>query len=428
MIAASHPGQNGGAESGLRAPLAGCRVLELSHSAGAVAGRALADLGAEVIKIEPPGGEAARSAEPAADLPNGERLSLFWLAFNVSKRSVCLQLSDPADRRRFAELARTADIVVTDFQRLKLADNDELAALARAANPALIWTEVWPFGRGKPYEDWPAGDLVLQALGGHLQLNGDIDRPPVHLGLPVALLQGGAEAASAALMAYYHRLRTGEGQRVDVSIQECITWTLLNTTMTWQLLHRQEIRGGAVRKERANKFYTRLVWPCADGYVQLSPVGGGGGVAREKSYAALLAWMAEEGITDPLLTERDWNGPGQFAISQEDYDAVTRIIARFIEGKTVEELINRAVRDRILLAPVSDIAHVLNNPHLEARGFYQVVHDGTRGTSLRYPGSWVRMSQTPLRGLSPAPAAGEHSAEILDVLPASTSVMSGAEE
>ena len=401
---------------GGQGPLTGCRVLELSHRAAAVAGRTLADLGAEVVKIEPPGGEASRALAPTAPLPDGQEIGLFWLAFNVSKRSVTLALDTTEGRRQFAELARTADVVVTDFERLTLAENDRLADLARRANPALVWTEIWPFGRGEPFEAWPAGDLTLQALGGHLLLNGDVDRPPVRLGLPVALLQGGAEAASAAVMAYYHRLRTGQGQRVDVSVQECITWTLLNTTMTWQLLQREEVRGGAVRKERANKFYTRLVWPVADGFVQFGPVGGGGGVVRERSYAALVAWMAEDGIADPLLTERDWNGSGQFDVSQEDYDAVSELIAGFLATKTIDELMARAVPERILLAPVSDVAQVLDNPHLVTRGFFELLDDPSRGTSLRYPGEWVRMTRTPLRPVSPAPAPGQDTAEILGAL------------
>lgn len=400
--------------------LSGCRVIELSHASGAVAGRLLADLGADVIKVEPPGGEPGRWMEPLAELSNGERLSTFWLAFNVSKRSVCLDLETEDGVRRFTDLARTADIVVTDFQRMDYDENDRLAALARQANPGLVWTEIWPFGRTTPRHRHPAGDLVLQALGGHLNLNGDIDRPPVRIGLPVALFQGGAEAASAALMAYYHRLRTGVGQRVDVSIQECVSWTMLNTSMTWQLLGREEERGGAVRKERANKYYTRLVWPCADGFVFFGPVGGGGGTARDKSYAALLKWMAEDGIDDPILTAQDWNGEHQADISQQDYDRVAAVIGEFIARKPVDELMNRAVRDRILLAPVYSIPQVLDSPQLAAREFYRPLADPGRGTELRYPAAWIRMSRTPLSPLRPTPSPGQDTDAVVGVGPAAT--------
>ena len=383
--------------------LQGCRVLELSHFAGAVAGRILADLGAEVIKIEPPGGERARFEEPTTQLLSGERLSFAWLAFNIGKRSIVVDLESEVGRQDFIALAKSADVVITDFQRMKVAENDRLAALARQANPSLVWTEIWPYGRGAPHQDYPAGDLTLQAMGAHLYLNGDVDRPPVRIGVPVALSQGGAEAASAALMAYYHRLKSGEGQRVDISIQECVTWTLLNTSMTTQLLGFDEMRGGAIRKERANKYFTRLVWQCRDGFVHFAPVGGGGGAAREKSYRSLLAWMAEDGVVHPLLTARDWNGSDANSISQADYDAVAEIIERFMAGKSVAELTQRAVRERILLAPVSSIPDVLNNPHLREREFFQCLADADRGTWFEYPASWARMTRTALEPLRPAP-------------------------
>lgn len=396
------------------AALSGVRVLELAHQAGAVCGRVLADLGAEVIKLEPPGGEAARSCPPLVALDDGRELSCFWLAYNVSKRSLCIELETEQGRRDFVRLAASADIVVTDFQRLSIAEGDQLAALARAANPALVWVDILPFGRGQPHEDYPATDTVLQALGGHLFLNGDVDRPPVRIGIPVALIQGGAEAASAALMAYYHRLRTGgAGQRVDVSIQECVVWTLLNTTMIWQILGMNEIRGGAVRKERANRFYTRLVWPCRDGYVFFGPVGGGGGAAREKSYAALLKWMEEDGFTDEILTSHDWNGEGQFRIPQSEYDAVTEVIGRFIQTKTEAELMARAVSDRILLAPVSSIRGVFENPHFRSRGYYETVRELRSGRSVEIPFHWVRLTETPLVPPSPAPEPGQDTAQYL---------------
>jgi len=399
-------------QNGTGQALAGLRVLELSHAAAAVTGRILADLGADVIKVEPPGGEPGRFVEPTVPLLNGERLSQFWLGFNISKRSICVDLESAAGLREFEALARSADIVITDFQRFDLAQTDSLAARARAANPALVWTEIWPFGRGQPFESHPAGELVLQALGGHLCLNGDLDRPPVRIGLPVGILHGGAEASSAALMAYYHRLKTQVGQRVDVSIQECVTWTLLNSTMIWQLLQIDEERGGAVRKERANKFYTRLVWPCADGFITIAPVGGGFGVVRERSYAALVAWMAEEGITDELLTSRDWNGKDAFRISQDDYDRVAEIIGDFIKTKTKAELMDRAVKDQILLAPISGIRDVLENPHLRDRGLYRELRDDVRDVKIEYPALWANLSETPLHPPRPAPRAGEHDAAI----------------
>ncbi len=389
--------------------LSGVRVIEISALSGAVCGRALADLGAEVIKLEPEGGEPARRDLPLIPIEGGEE-SASWIVFNLGKSSVTADLATDAGLAVFEALARTADIVVTDFQRMSLEEMDRLAAIARAANPAVVWAEILPFGRGHAYDHTPATDTTLQALGGHLYQNGDVDRPPVRIGVPVGLIQAGAEASNAALMAYYHALRTGEGQRVDVSVQECVIWTLLNTTMSWQILQLNELRGGAIRKERANQFFTRLVWPCKDGFVVFGPVGGGGGSARIKSYDALLKWMAEDGITDDILTSRDWNGDGQFFISQEDYDTVTDVIKRFIETKTLEELTTRAVAERILLAPINSLGDILVNPQHAARDYFQVLEDPLRKLSVKLPTNWVRMSETPLRAPRPAPKAGAHTA------------------
>ncbi|MDE2363612.1 MAG: CoA transferase [Hyphomicrobiales bacterium] len=394
--------------------LAGVRVLELSYFAAAVAGRTLSSLGAEVIKIEPPGGELARLRSPCARLEDGSQLSYDWLAFNVGKRSVCIDLDTEQGLAAFSRLTASADIVVSDFQRLSIEESNRLAAIARSANPKMIWTEILPFGRGEPYQSYPATDTILQALGGHLFLNGDIDRPPVRIGVPVALVQGGVEAASAALMAYYHVVRGGPGQRVDISIQECIVWTLLNTTMAWQILGLTEMRGGAVRKERANRFYTRLVWHCLDGYVFFGPVGGGGGAAREKSYAALLKWMREDGFEDEILTRHEWNGDKQFDIPQEDYDAVTAVISRFISSKSTERLMTRAVAERILLAPISAIRDVFENEHFCKRGFYELIDDQTRGLTLAYPARWANLSATPLSPLLPSPSPGQDNDLLLE--------------
>lgn len=396
--------------------LDGVWVLEISALAASVAGRVLADLGAEVVKIEPEGGEAGRYGGSQARAEPGAETAT-WLAYNFNKKSVVIDLATSQGEAQFAALARNAQIVLTDFQRLPLAEMDRLGAIARAANPALIWTEILPFGRGHAHEMKPATDTTLQALGGHLFQNGDADRPPVRIGLPVALTQAGAEAANAALMAYYHALRTGEGQRVDISAQEVIIWTLLNTTMAWQILGLNEMRGGAIRKERSNRFFTRLVWPCRDGYFVFGPVGGGGGAARAKSYEALVAWMAEDGITDAILSRHDWNGNAQFAIPQADYDEVTAVIKGFIETKTTEVLIARSIHDRILMAPISSFDDILTNVQFRKRGLFKPLVDASRGLDVELPAKWVHMSANEVARMVSAPEVGADTETLLRAIP-----------
>ncbi|WP_432841683.1 CaiB/BaiF CoA transferase family protein [Dactylosporangium sp. CA-092794] len=395
------------------AALDGCRVLELSHLAGAVAGKILADLGADVVKVEPRGGEPARWTEPAHTDSHGGRHGLEFLAFNGNKRSVTLDLAAEAGREILARLAGTADIVLLDWERIgDPGEADRLFELCARDNPKLVWCEIWPYGRGAD-ETTLATELTLQAQGGHLYLNGEIDRPPVRVSAPVASVQSGAEAASAALMAHYHAVRTGVGQRVDVSVQECVVWTLLNTTMTWQCLGVDEVRGGSVKRERGNTFFTRLVWPCRDGFIQFGPVGGGGGAARETSYRTLVEWMRDEGFYAPILDAHDWNGEARFGVPQEAYDEVSEAIGAFIRTRTLDELIERGMKRRILLAPIYSIPQLLRAEQLLARNYFRPVEDPLRDATAVHPGPFAVMSRTPLVEPGPAPVAGAHTRALL---------------
>lgn len=393
--------------------LAGCRVLELSHSSAAVAGRVLADLGGEVIKIEPVGGERARHTAPVFRDAGGREHSVPFLAHNLNKRSLTVDLDCAVGREIVTRLAATADICVIDWERAGTpAEADRLHGICTAGNAGLVWCEVWPYGRGE-YETTVATDFTLQAQGGHLYLNGDIDRAPVGVSAPVAAVQAGVEAASASLMAFYHAIRTGEGQRVDVSVQECVIWTLLNTTMTWQCMGIDEVRGGSVKRERGNSFYTQLVWPCADGFVQFGPVGGGGGAARDASFSALVEWMREDGHFDEILLARDWNGEARFTVPQEDYDRVTEVIGKFIKTKTLTELIDKGMKRRILLAPIYSVPQLLEAEQLVARGFFRRVDDERRGATALHPGPFARLSDTPIVDFCPAPEAGADTGSLL---------------
>ena len=393
--------------------LTGCRVLELSHLAGAVAGKILADLGAEVIKIEPRGGEHARRSEPTCVDDRGERHGLEFLAFNTSKRTVTIDLATEAGLEVFGRLAEKADIVVLDWERIgDPQESDRLRDRCRRDNPGLVWCEIWPYGRGE-FDTTLATEFTLQAQGGHLYLNGEIERPPVRICAPVASAQSGAEAAGAALMAYYHSLRTGQGQRVDISVQACVVWTLLNTTMTWQCLGIDEVRGGSVKRERGNTFFTRLVWPCQDGFIQFGPVGGGGGAVREASFAKLVEWMREEGYYQPILDAHDWNGEARFTVPQQAYDEVTEVIGGFIKTRTLDELIERGMKNGMLLAPVYSIAQLLESEQLAAREFFVELTDEARGLTARLPGAFARMEGTPLLTPHRAPFAGEDTIDVL---------------
>jgi crotonobetainyl-CoA:carnitine CoA-transferase CaiB-like acyl-CoA transferase len=246
-----------------------------------------------------------------------------------------------------------------------------------------------------------------------MYLNGEPDRSPVRLGVSASYWHGGAEAAQAALIANHYRRRTGRGQRVDVSLQQCHIWTLLNTTMTWQLVKRQEIRGGARRKERGNNYYSRHLWPCKDGAVHFIPIGGGGGKSRQLSYARLMELMKSEGYYDDFLTARDWNGRDTYVFTQEEYDRVAERIATFLMTKTVAELYELAIREGFLLAPLCTVKDLLESRQLIDRTFFVDVEHPELGTSFTYAGAFAKFSRTPLADPRPAPRLGEHNGDIL---------------
>lgn len=390
MSTASHEGHPAPA-------LSGVRVIDLCDHRGALAGRILADLGAEVIKVEPRGGEVARSRPPFDESPGGDRTSLSWAADNAGKKCVALDIHDPRDRQGFVDLVRGADVL------LETVGEAEMALLGLGyrdlseINPGLVHTSITPFGSYGPYARFATSDIVMQAMGSHMYVTGDQDRPPLSVSAPVAYAHGGAEGAAAALIAYYERTRSGRGQHVDVSIQQCVVWTLLNSTMTWQLAARNDQRGGAFRRERGLDLVTRFVWECADGFVHFVPVGGGGGHARQRSYDAVVDWMVDEGHGDPILRKYDWNGEDSQTLRQEEYDTLAAVLDRFLKTKTVEQLYEFAVRERVLLAPVMSVAEILSDEQLRVRDAWREITLES-GRVVRAPGAFAKFSATPLRG------------------------------
>lgn len=392
--------------------LDGVRVLDLTNTVGSFCGKVLADMGADVIKIEPPCGSDERSMPPFC--ASGTcRESLWWKSFNRHKRGVTLDVRTPSGLEIFRSLASTSQVVVQSAYttgQLPL-PGEELARLT-ARHVGLVCTSVTPYGTTGPRASTPARDIVLQGMGTYMYVTGDTDRPPVRIGGDVAYCHAGSQAAAATVLALYGAKRTGQGQVVDVSAQEAIVWTLLNTTMAWDVAGNQETRGGGVmRKERASDLRTRLVWRCQDGWVHFVPIGGGGGFARRKSYARLVEWMEQEGAGHPILRARDWNGEDANDISQVEYDEIAFVILGFLARKSRQELFDRALADGLLLAPIDTMADVLRNPQLAARGYWDCGADEDFPDVL-FPGPFAWCSRTPLRRGGRAPSLGEHNAAI----------------
>lgn len=361
--------------------LSAYRVLDLTDDRANFAGLVLAQLGAEVILVEPPGGSAARARD------------LWHLAYNRGKRSVVAP-----DVAALARLAATADVVL-DCGAFPGIGPDELAAL-RAANPALITVSISPFGDEGPKAAWPATDLTIAAAGGQLALTGDDDRPPVRISIPQSWLHGASEAANAALIALHERARSGRGQHASVSCQQsmlqCTQMSMLSSLVGATLY--QRCAGGI----RIGPYRAQFVYPALDGSVSITFLFGrmiGPFTQR------LMDWVHEEGHCSAEVRDLDWvdffnllfSGRLEPTVLATAVEAVGKLTAT----KTKAELVAGARERRLLLAPVATLADVVESEQLAARDYWDLV-DG-----VRCPGPFAKLSGTPLLRLGPPPALGE---------------------
>ena len=391
----------------MHGPLHGIRVIDLATDRAELAGRVLADLGAEVIKVEPPGGAVARRLPPFAGGrecdPDG---SLYWAAVALGKRSVVLDPADTGDRARLRELVRTADVLIESFDPGTLdaigLGYDEL----RGLNPALVQVSVTPYGQTGPAARVPATDLTLEAAGGLLGLQGDGDRPPVPVGYPQASFHAGAQAAADAVIALCERERSGCGQHLDVSMQTAMVWTLMNATGYPPNTGDDPPRTGARRADPPVELVpgvrVQSVWPCADGHVQSSL---GLGALGARSLNAHMRRLERASEVPDDLRGIEW---GQWPLDVREgrllAEQVNRALVTVGEGyrrRTKRELLDWALEDGFLLAPINTIAEVRADPQLAARDYWQEVGGRT------HPGVFAHLSRTPVRLGGPAPAFGE---------------------
>ena len=386
-------------------PLSPYRVIDLTGRQGALCGRILGDLGADVIKVEPPGGDPARAVAPFyRDTGHPDDSLSFW-AYNANKRSVVLDLERSDDRDRVRGLIAGADFVIESAPPGHL-DGLGLGYAELSCNHEdLIMVSITPFGASGPHQDYAGGDLVSLAAGGLLYLCGLPDRPPVTIAEPQSYNQAGAQAAVGALVAHEHRQRTGVGQHVDVSIQEAVA-----NALDWVQQY-YDIRGVICKRGTTPglKIHRNWIWRCKDGYVSwVWWVGAGWG----RKNVPLVEWMAEEGLS-PELRGVAWEQMSLYKVSQEQVDAWETAFAAFFANHTVAELVEGALERRLLLYPVNDAAGVVQNRQLAHREIFADLMPSGKDEPVKYPRPPVR-SPTPLAAVTrPAPRVGEHTAEVL---------------
>lgn len=393
--------------------LTGLRVLDLTDDKGLLCGKLLADMGADVLVVEPPGGNSARNLGPFYHDQPGPETSLYWFAYNTNKRSIVLDIQQADGRELLRRLVVQADVVVESFppgflQALGMG----YAALA-ACNPRLIMASITPFGETGPYKDFQGPDIVGMALGGFLQLNGNEGEAPVRVGhVPQAYLHAAAEAAAGIMVAYYERHSSGLGQHLDVSMHTCVIGTLMNAT-PYPQLHGEDIQRGGIYNTSLGGT-RRMIYPCKDGYLSYLAIGG---VMGAHAMHALTAWMASEHMAPEFFHTMDWDSWDiaatiQAEDGQEQIDAIEEAIAAFFMTHTKEELYEGSIARRILLAPIADMHDIMHNRQLHDREYFVELHHEALDAMIRYPGPFGKLSQTPLQITRRAPHLGEHNHEI----------------
>ncbi|MDA1128124.1 MAG: CoA transferase [Chloroflexi bacterium] len=398
-----------GTQEGIDFLLAPYRVLDLTDERGLLAGKILADLGADVLQIEPPGGSPARNIGPFyGDDPRPEK-SLFWWAYAANKRSVTLDLERKDGRALLERLVAEADFLIESFEPGYLEGiglgYDHLAGI----NPRLVMVSITAFGQDGPYSNYQASDIVGMALGGFMYLTGDDDRAPVRISFPHFYIHGAAAGAAAAMLAHTYRVTSGQGQYVDVSCQQAVAKTLAHAPQIWDIEGAILKRMGVYR-QTSGENRVRINWPCKDGYVNYMVQGG----TVAYSTRALLAWAEEDGLDVTELNAVGWEELGYGAITPELMTQLSGPLGEFFIGHTRAELVQGSLDRRILLFPVATPSALQGHPQLEARGYFKEMEHKELGATVRYPGAFVKSGDgRDIAGLyRRPPLIGEHNLEI----------------
>ena len=392
--------------------LDGVRVLDCTTAVGQYCGKLLADLGADVIKVELPGGDPARGLGPFFHDTVGRENSLSYWYFNANKRSVTCDLDHPDGQHLFRELAGTVDIVLESYPAGWMEARGAGYEALRAAHPDLIYVSITGFGLSGPHAAWHMADIVGQAMAGVMTLAGHPDDPPNLIGGDQGYIVASIAAGQGALLALFAKERGGTGQLVEVSMQEALAPCQETAMQYWDL---QRVAGERIGDQVAlpgiGTYQTR------DGYIY-SMVGtpGFGG-----SWGGLLAWMAEEGmaedLTDPVYADRlpqldrrllalEQTNPQQWQEWQPVMARAREVLLRFFASKSSRELYEEGQRRRLLIGIASTPKDLAENPQFAARNWFHSVEQ--RGESITFPGPPYRLSQTPVAYRRPAPCIGEH--------------------
>ena len=317
--------------------ISGHRVLDLADEKGVFCSRLLADMGAEVIRIEKPGADSAAG---------------IFLWENLGKRSVTLDIETGVGREDFKSLVGTGDVVVESFKPGYLKALGLDYPVLSELNPRLVMASITDFGQSGPYRDYKSCDLVASALGGHMYVCGEPDTPPLNPFGNQTYYSACLFAATGIMLALWNRHTVGRGQHIDVSIHECVAATLDH------VLVRYFYQGVVARRQGSLHWNGAFrIFACRDGFILLSPF---------HQWETLVEWLDSEGMAENLAEKR-WLSHD---VRLENMDHIAGVLERWTRTHTVDELVEKGQLMHFPWAKVTSIPELLESPQLKERGFF----------------------------------------------------------
>lgn len=399
--------------------LSGYRVLDLTDERGLLAGRMLADLGADVVQVEPLAGSRARHAAPLGDR-DGQPYSYVWATFAANKRGIAVDLGHDTGRHVLRQLASQADFFVESLGPGAAASMGLGWPELSEINPTLVYATITAFGHDGPKAGYAESDLIVWAAGGPLEPNRDGTRPPLRISVPQAFLNAAADAAGGMLLAHHARTRDGRGQVVDVAAQACLGLNTLGRVLAdpvgdehpeWAALISPTARTDQSGSGTGTSSHLKK-WRCKDGLVEFHlAIGQAAGPFTNNFFR----WMHAEGAGPDALLRWDWRTlpdlvkRGEF--TEEDMQEVRSATAAFLTAKTKNEILQAAIAYKLLCIGVSDTADLAHSPQLAERDYYVTLGSGRRAQTM--PGRWAAVSVPAFELHRPAPEIGEHTDEVL---------------
>jgi crotonobetainyl-CoA:carnitine CoA-transferase CaiB-like acyl-CoA transferase len=381
--------------------LSGLKVLEWADFiAGPYCGKLLADLGAEVVKVEKPGvGDEARQRGPFPDhIPHPEKSGLF-LYLNANKLGVTLDVETATGTKIFKQLVKEADILIEDHAPAAMQSLGLDYASLQEVNPALIMVSITAFGQTGPYKDYKGYAINSSALGGQSVCAGEPGREPLTPPMGLGHYQSGAAGATAAMAALFARDLNGKGQQVDIS--EAQVWATLHTgnqESSFIMHGMKRMRWG----HRTPGVYPYTILPCKDGFMSMIAIQG----YQWKRFLELMGdgQVPEWYASDPRFQDRR-------ELSLKYADEMDGLLAPWLTAHTKQEIYGLCREKRVPFAPVRNMEEVVNDEHLKVRDYF-VEFDHPVVGKVKYPGAPGNFSETPWAIDRPAPLLGEHNEEV----------------